>query len=73
MSWMKVDCHQVEQQECVGTHESPQVPRTHGDIDRTRGDDEWTEHMKKRNNGKDQSSHDVHNSASGETTLAGDL
>ena len=39
---MKVNCHQIEQQECVETHELPQVPRTHGDDD-ARGDDEWTE------------------------------
>ena len=27
----------------VGMCQLPQVPRTRGDIDRTRGDDEWTE------------------------------
>ena len=39
---MKINCHQIEQQECVETHELPQVPQTRGDDD-TRGDDEWTE------------------------------
>ena len=43
MKWWKGKCHQIEQQECVGMHELPQVPRARGDIDRTRGDDEWTE------------------------------
>ena len=32
----------IEQQECVGTYELPQVPHARGE-DRTRGDDEWTE------------------------------
>ena len=73
---MKVNCHQIEQQECVEIYELPQVPRTRGD-DNARGDDEWTglheEHMS-MNNGEDQSGHDICNSASGKTTtLAGDL
>ena len=42
MNQMKVNCHQIEQQECVETCELPQVPRTRGEDD-ARGDDEWTE------------------------------
>ena len=72
---MKVNCHQIEQQECVETCELPQVPRTRGDDD-TRGDDEWTEsheeHMS-MNNGEDWSSHNIYNSASSKIILVGDL
>ena len=46
-------------------YELPQVPRARGDVECMRGDDEWTEsHEEHKNNGEDQSSHNVCDGAS---------